>query len=44
MTGNGQTAGERWWGVQDVSVMYGKTLALDRVSLRAEPSPDRKPR
>ena len=37
MTSNGHTAGERWWGVQDVSVKYGKTLALDRVSLRAEP-------
>lgn len=27
----------RWWGTEDVSVMYGERLALDRVSFRTEP-------
>jgi ABC-2 type transport system ATP-binding protein len=27
----------RWWGTEEVSVMYGERLALDRVSFRAEP-------
>jgi ABC-2 type transport system ATP-binding protein len=27
----------RWWGTEEVSVMYGERLALDRVTFRAEP-------
>ncbi|HEY5987725.1 MAG TPA: hypothetical protein VIV12_15320, partial [Streptosporangiaceae bacterium] len=31
------SASGRWWGTEDVSVMYGERLALDRVSFRAAP-------
>jgi ABC-2 type transport system ATP-binding protein len=37
MTSHGATVTDGWWGAESVSVLYGHRVALDRVSLRAEP-------
>jgi ABC-2 type transport system ATP-binding protein len=37
MTAPSAPAGDGWWGTQEASVMYGKTLALEHVSFRAKP-------
>jgi ABC-2 type transport system ATP-binding protein len=37
MTSHGTTVTDGWWGAESVSVLYGHRVALDRVSLRAEP-------